>query len=194
MSTEVFDFHPDHLLIPLLLFAFYFLDRGDGWAVAAVSVLMLLIKESLVPTVLAFGAYAVVIRRRYLLGASLALGGLAFFAFVVMRNYAGVFGAGTTGAQSYGYLGSDLATILRTTLLSPGTWLPELAQVPKLKFLFLTLAPLAFLPLFGPAALLVALPGLLMSLLSQHPHRYQIWAQYTAPIIPPLFVAAIFGF
>jgi hypothetical protein len=32
-----------------------------------------------------------------------------------------------------------------------------------------------------------------MCLLSRHPHRYQIWAQYTAPIIAPLFVAGILG-
>jgi uncharacterized membrane protein len=65
--------------------------------------------------------------------------------------------------------------------------------VPKLKFLFLMLAPLMFLPVLAPRALLVALPGLGMALLSRHPHRYQIWTQYVAPLIPPLFVASVCG-
>lgn len=199
--TVLFDFHPDHLLIPLLLWAFYLLDRGRWGSLVAVCVVMLLVKESLGPTVVAFGAYAVAVRWRRLLerpialvGTTLGLAAVAVFVVVIVRSFEGVFDPGIAGGVSYGYLGSDLPTIVRTAILSPGTWLPELAQIPKLKFVFLMLAPLAFLPLFGPPALVAAIPGLVMSLLSRSPHRYQIWAQYTAPIIPPLFAATIDGY
>ena len=190
--TVLFDFHPDHLVIPLLLFAFYFLEVGNPWGMVVAGALMLLVKESLVPTVAAFGVYAVVVTRRYLLGAVLALGSVAFFWLVILPRYAGALSGGA-GGESYGYLGASLPEILRTLVTSPGVWLPEIAQVLKLKFLFLMLAPLMFLPVLAPRALLVALPGLCMALLSRHPHRYQIWAQYVAPLIPPLFVAAVCG-
>jgi uncharacterized membrane protein len=191
--TVLFDFHPDHLVIPLLLFAFYFLETGNLWVVAVLGVLMLLVKESLVPTVAVFGAYAIMVTRRYLLGAVLGVGSVAFFWLVILPRYPGLFSGGAAGGESYGYLGASLPEILRTFATSPGVWLPEIAEVPKLKFLFLMLAPLLFLPLLAPAAFLVALPGLLMALLSRHPHRYQIWAQYAAPLIPCLFVATVFG-
>lgn len=191
--TVLFDFHPDHLLVPLLLLAFDLLDRGRWWSVAAVSAAMLLVKESLAVTVVAFGAYAVLVTGRYLVGAAVAVGGLVFLLAVLLPASGALFSAGASGSISYGYLGADVPSIVRTLLLSPGAWLPELFQVAKMKFVFLMLAPLAFLPLLGPSALLVAVPGLLMSLLSREPHRYQIWAQYTAPIIAPLFAAAIFG-
>jgi uncharacterized membrane protein len=191
--TVLFDFHPDHLIIPLLLFAFYFLELKNLWGVGLAGLAMLLVKESLVPTVAAFGVYALLVTRRYLLGALFALGSVAFLWFLIMPWYPGLF-AGAAGGESYGYLGASLPEIVKTFVTSPGVWLPEIAEVPKLKFLFLMLAPLLFLPLLAPVPLLVALPGLLMALLSRHPHRYQIWAQYVAPLIPPLFVATVWGF
>ena len=190
--TVLFDFHPDHLVIPLLLFAYYFLDVGNRWGLAVSGALMLLIKESIGPTVAAFGVYAILVARRYRLGAVLALGSLAFLGFVILPRYPALFSSGA-GGESYGYLGASAPEILRTVLTSPGLWVPEIVQVPKLKFLFLMLAPLMFLPLLAPAVMLVALPGLLMALLSRHPHRYQIWTQYMAPLIPPLFAGAVFG-
>ena len=188
----LFDFHPDHLFIPLLLFAFYFLEVGNPWGLALSGVLMLLVKESLVPTVAVFGIYTALVKRRYLLGAVVALGSAVFFWLVVMPRSPGLFKTGGT-AESHGYLGASLPEIVGTVLTSPGVWLPEVVQVPKLKFLFLMLAPLMFLPVLAPKPLLVALPGLFMTLLSRGPHQYQIWAQYAAPLIPPLFVAAVFG-
>jgi uncharacterized membrane protein len=190
--TVLFDFHPDHLIVPLLLFAFYFLEVRNLWGVAVAGLLMLLVKESLAPTVAAFGVYAILVTRRYLLGTVLALGSVAFLWLVIVPRYPGLFG-GAAGGESYGYLGTSLPEILTTFVTRPGLWLPEIAEVPKLKFLFLMLAPLMFLPLLAPGPLLVALPGLLMALLSRHPHRYSIWAQYVAPLVAPLFVAAVLG-
>jgi uncharacterized membrane protein len=187
------DFHPDHLVLPLLLFGFYALDRG--WAITALclALLIVFVKEQMGLTAIAFGAYAVIVMRRYLLGLVLLVGGLAVFVLVIEPRYGGVLRT-EIGTLSYGYLGSTVPEILRTIVLSPKTWLLEAVKPPKLHFLFLMLAPLMFLPLFAPAVLLVAVPGFALALLSQVGARYQIWSQYVNVLIPTLLVAAIFGY
>jgi uncharacterized membrane protein len=191
--TVLLDFHPDHLVLPLLLFAFYALDRGSASTALGLALLVVLVKEPMVLTAMAFGVYVVMVRRRYLLGLALLVSGLAAFALVIVPRYGGVFRA-EIGAMSYGYLGSTIGEVLRTVVLSPGTWLAEATKLPKLHFLFLMLAPLALLPLLAPSALLVAVPGFALALLSQWSPRHQIWTQYVNPMIPPLFVAAILGY
>ncbi len=157
------------------------------------TLLIFLVKESMVPTVIAFGFYTLVVRRQHRLGAGLLIGSVAAFTLVIVPMYGGVFQAGSV-TESYGYLGTSIGDILRTILLSPATWLVEAAKFPKLHFLFLMLAPLALLPLLAPSALLVAVPGFALAMLSQWSPRYQLWTQYVNPVIPPLFVAAILGY
>ena len=191
--TVLLDFHPDHMVLPLLLFGFYALDRGSALTALFLALLVVLVKEQMVLTAMAFGVYVVIVTRRYLLGLGLLVSGLAAFALVIEPRYGGVLRT-EIGTLSYGYLGSTVPDILRTIALSPTTWLFEAVKLPKLHFVFLMLAPLAFLPLFAPSVLLVAVPGFALALLSQLGARYQIWAQYVNVMIPPLFVAAILGY
>jgi uncharacterized membrane protein len=191
--TVLHDFHPDHLAIPLLLFAFDALDRGLLRRALLLTLLLLLVKETMAPTAMAFGLYALFVTGRRRLGLALLAGGLAAFALVIVPMYGGVFRR-EIGAMSYGYLGSTISEILRTIVLSPGTWLAEATKLPKLQFLYLMLAPVALLSLLAPSALLVAVPGLALSMLSQWSPRHQIWTQYVNPIVPPVFVAAILGY
>lgn len=63
----------------------------------------------------------------------------------------------------------------------------------KLEFVVRVLRPVGFLPVFAPAHLLLALPTFLQSILSELPAQYSIHYQYTAPMIPFVFVSAVFG-
>jgi uncharacterized membrane protein len=190
--TVLLDFHPDHLVLPLLLFAFLALDRGSTSVALLLALLVIMVKETMAPTAMAFGIYALVAMRRYLLPLVLLVVGLAVFVLVIEPHYGGVLRT-EIGTLSYGYLGTTAWEIMRTVILSPGTWLVEILRPPKLYFLFLMLAPLALLPLLAPSVLLVAVPGAALALLSQWGPRYQIWTQYVNPVIPPLLVAAILG-
>jgi uncharacterized membrane protein len=191
--TVLHDFHPDHLVLPLLLFAFDALDRGRTGAALLLTFLVGLVKETMVLTAVAFGLYALLGRRRLRVWHLVMLGGLVVFALVILAVYGDVVRQ-PMGAASYGYLGGNLREIVRTLFLAPATWMVEATRFPKLHFLFVMLAPLALLPLLAPGVLAVAVPALALALLSQWGPRYQIWAQYVNPVVPPLVVAAILGY
>ena len=55
------------------------------------------------------------------------------------------------------------------------------------------LVPLAFLPLFGFPAILLALPTYAYSMLSDYAFQTSITYQYTAPLIPFLMLATVVG-
>lgn len=63
----------------------------------------------------------------------------------------------------------------------------------KIGFLFKIFAPVAFIALVAPMALIPALPTFAFSLLSTYEPQFDIFMHYTAPIIPCVIVAAIYG-
>ncbi|HEX2908312.1 MAG TPA: DUF2079 domain-containing protein [Phototrophicaceae bacterium] len=63
----------------------------------------------------------------------------------------------------------------------------------RLAFLVKLLAPVGFVALLAPAALIVSLPTLALSLLSAYYAQYDIYTHYAAVIIPCVLVASIGG-
>ena len=94
---------------------------------------------------------------------------------------------------NYKHLGGEPAGIFKDILLSPVSVLRSMfINGMRFKYFLYLLGPLVFLPLLSPL-ISAALPILAQHLLARNPAEHTIYFHYTAPILPIIFVAAIFG-
>lgn len=189
--SGTFEFHPDTFATPLLLAAFWFLE-GRRWGPYLLCLaLALMTKETVGLTVLAVGVYALRTDRR--MGwATLALGaGGLVMALLTVRAFN--HGAPSAFFALYGPDGVGPGNLLRTALTHPLAFGSRLATVGSAVYVFQLLYPLAFLPFLAPEVLALALPALLLNLLSARPVMHTIQHQYTALLTPLLLLAALAG-
>jgi hypothetical protein len=191
-TNALFDFHLDHLLIPLL-FGFLAAATSGRYRLAVVlGLLPALVKEPYALTTAFCGLYLLAAARQSRAGWGLILfGGLYFYVatawLVPFCTAEGGFGA-PSGA--YAWLGSGPGTALLTLLTHPLDALAVVFGVPgKWKYLAFLFGALLFFPIFRPKLLLPALPALALALLSTQPSAYGWANHYTAGAAGALFFA-----
>jgi len=192
-GINMFDFHDIALCVPLLLFAFYYLRRSEYPKFALFVTLSVMCREEISLIVFMLGLYILVAKRNRALGlATSALGGgwLLFCLFILFPQSSG---QNYPFLYRYAWLGTSYQEILKTLLLKPDVVLSQALSYPRLVYVFLLLAPLAFLPLLAPELMLVGFPILLGNMLSGYWIQYSIYYQYSAPLIPLMFASAVCG-
>jgi uncharacterized membrane protein len=188
------EFHPVALATPLLLLAFWFLDEDRLLPFAVCAILAATCKEEIALVVAAFGIWYAVARRRWLAGAAImAAGGLwaAIAIAVVIPHYSA--GAESDFYGRYSEVGGSAGGILKTALTDPLRIAEAAFGSRDLRFLLQLVAPLAALCLLAPLVLVALLPELAINLLSATTTQTSIHFHYTAGMIPPLMIGAIFG-
>jgi uncharacterized membrane protein len=200
--NALFDFHFDHLAVPLLVVFFISCEfRRFGWATLAAATLVL-VKEPFALQTVACGAYlgcmafyqrgSGVSLRLVFFGALIAFWGAGWFYVSTqwLLPYFGDGGPGTLQSEAFSWLGSSLSEMVWTLVSRPDRVLAEILSTPgKLIYLTVIFGLLAFLPLLRPAALLVALPLLMIAMLSRQDNYYGYTNHYTAGVIVPAVVA-----
>jgi uncharacterized membrane protein len=201
--SNLFEFHPETLATPALLFALQFMRAGrvvPGLIAAGVA---LLTREDAALVTLMTSAYALLLRRpggrRAALGlAAMAVGSLVA-TYGVLRP---LFNAG--GAQ-YGWLyvdwGRTPAEVVAHLLRDPGGAFMALFTSPesafettvKQQYYLHMLFPLAFLPLLSPVTLLLSAPIVLGHFLTWRYQQHSIVYHYTALVTPFTVCAAVVG-
>ncbi len=181
--NALFDFHPDHMAIPLGL-AFFLLARTGRWRLAALAALLLcLVKEPYALCGVCCGPYIWLRGKRPALGlvvSALSLGYLLFAVFVAIPTY----------TYSTSNFATGMATSLPKSALGFASNLPELLLAKRKWFyLLLLFGGLGFLPAFAPLELLPAMPLVAGTLLVSNPNYYSHGHQYTAGFVAPLLVA-----
>lgn len=188
-----FDFHTEAFAVPAFLAAFDALDQ-ERWLGASLWLLIpLLCKENMGLTVAAFGLYALVVSRKPTWGSFWLLAGLATFWVTSFWLIPTLRGEGSDTLGRYAYLGDSPGAMLHTLLRTPGVVWDQLAHPRVSLYLTQLLLPLGFLSLLAPAALAIAVPGLLINLLSTSYPQWTIYYQYAVPVIPFVFVSAAYG-
>jgi uncharacterized membrane protein len=188
------EFHPVALATPLLLLAFWYLDEDRLLPFAACAVMAALCKEEIALVVAGFGIWYVLARKRRLAGLLIAAAGAVWTAIaigVVIPHY-------NTAAESafygrYSEVGGSAGGILQTLVTDPLKLAEAALSTRDLRYLLHLVAPLAALCLLSPLVLVAALPELAINLLSATTTQTSIHFHYTAGLIPPLVVAAVFG-
>jgi uncharacterized membrane protein len=183
-----FDFHPLTLTMPLLLFAW---DSAELKRYPLTSVLLLLAlmcKEEMGFVVAGFGLYWY-FEARWRTGLIWAVGGVIWALVSLFVIIPGAQGKTLLPNQAF----------LRYSWLFKGSLAEKIAYITgsdtplKVRFLIQLFTPLLFMPLLKPKILAIAVPILVLSLLSAQPDQSGIFHQYMADILPFLMIAAIKG-
>ncbi|MGH3072934.1 MAG: DUF2079 domain-containing protein [Gaiellaceae bacterium] len=168
----VSDFHPVALATPLLLAAWYALDAGRLWPFALCAAAAIAAKEHVGLAVACIGAWYALERGERRSGAVIAIvaGSVAVVAaLVIVPAFAPAGGAFEGRYEDPSLDGRDLGYLLRLLL------------------------PLALIPLGAAAALLAAIPELLLNVLSSVKTQTSVQTHYAATIAPALLVATVFA-
>jgi uncharacterized membrane protein len=188
------EFHPVALATPLLLFAFWYLDEERLLPFALFALAAAACKEEIPLVIAGFGVWYAVAHRSWAAGTAIALVGVAWAAVaigVVIPHY-------NVGAESdfygrYSEVGGSAGGILKTAFTHPLRIIEAGFSGRDLHYLLDLVAPLAALSLLAPLVLVAALPELAINLLSSTTTQTSIHFHYTAGLIPPLMIGAIFG-
>ncbi len=222
-TLEYFNLLPFNLRAPglvALLYAFYFFEKKAGWRFALFTLLAIATRTEVSLVVAMFGLYGLWHRRRIpakLWLPPLVLAPVYFvviFSFILpafitpgtmvvppsvqpiqisaeQRNY--IANTDTIISTTYGDLGKNLPDVLVKTVTNPLKTAQRVFTLKKITYLILMLLPLAFLPLFSPSVMLFALPIVAINLLSMRSAQFDYKSHYSALLLFPLIVGAIYG-
>ena len=196
----LFDFHFDHLSIPILTAFFIFCDKQKFKLAALSAALLVLIKEPFSLQVIFCGIYLIWLAFRiknknhsyllFLLSGSLISLGLIWFyisIYILLPYFSGSEGIQT---DAYEWLGDGILNKLYTVAFRPDIWVIDIFQnTEKIKLLLIIFGSLGFISLLRPAPLIVAIPVLMIMLLSHKDNYYSYAYHYTAGLIVPVIIA-----
>ncbi len=189
---NLFDFHPDAFVIPFVLFAFYFLDKRKWIPFYVFCALTAMCKEDMALVVLLL---AVVVYLRYdkRVGKILGAASLGYFLVSILLVIPLVGPEGFQYAGRLRQFGDNTISALKNMIIHPLKTLRTLATRTNLKYFVDLFWPVFFLPFLAPLFLLPALIPFGLNVISDFGPQHTIFFQYTAGIIPFVFIATIFG-
>lgn len=215
LSTGCFyDLHENSFLTPLILWMFYFFERGKYFPMYAFAALTCTVKEDAAVYVVLFAIYMLLARKKYLQGGILLVGALAYFgaAMAILKSgsayYAELYQDSTPNPGINGpmvdrfnnliYEKDDgLFGAVKTALMNPGYLLTQLFTTGdngwgKVLYLLQLFMPLGFIPFLAnkPSRWLLIVP-VLMNTLTQYPYQYEIGFQYNFGIAAFLIYALV---
>lgn len=199
-NASAFDFHPEVFMLPLFLWTFVAFASRRGWK-RALGVVALICafgtKESAGVVAAGIGvAWTLAAQgrpwRTRWAGIALAAAGTAMFLYDV-KVVPRMFGGDYAYMNLYDRFGGGIVDVLLAPFTQPAYFFSQILDRARLTFLFWTLAPLGFLPLFNWRAALAAVPPYLMLFLSQGDQRVRIIFHYGIEPGTALFWALPFG-
>jgi uncharacterized membrane protein len=196
-GANLYDFHYPPLGIGFIFWTVFLIDTGRyKWA--AVTILFACsIREDMGLALFASGCYFLLYKRKPSAGLTLAVVGALYF--VAMKMF--FMPHMRNGQESFAWFYQDLipktgqnkgfSGILMTIIGNPGYTLDTLLKSKKFIYLLQVLVPFCFLPARRALGFLMAVPALLMTLLSNRDASYEISFQYTSHWTIAMFIASI---
>lgn len=209
-----YDIHENCFLTPLLLWLFYFFERGQyGW-MYLFAFLTLMVKEDAAAYVMIFALYVLLSKKKVRHGCILLVGALVYFGLALWAlqaysdHYAALYANATPNPPIAGpminrfdnlilHSADGLAGAVKTALVNPGYLLLQLFSTKengwdKLIYCVQMFLPLGFIPFctHKPSRWLLLTP-ILMNLLTDYPYQYSINYQYHFGVAAFLFYVAV---
>lgn len=189
------DFHAVALSMTLLLFSYWFMEtKRYGWFIVF-ALLAAAGKENVWLVTGLMGLYLFWKHKKKALGSAVAIASFVMFYILFWHVIPSHVAAGKHFALSYlSEYGDDQSGIVKGLVLHPLSVIHTVFLPDRLFYYLQLLAPVGFLPLFAPFALVFAIPTLVINVLSSNELMRQISYQYTSTITPFLFVSSIGGY
>jgi len=201
-ANALFDFHIDHLTIPLLVAFFAGCEKRNFNFAFFSAASLVLVKEPFALQVIGCGFYFILLsrdiqQREYrnkliCLASLLIIWGSGWFYFVTewLLPYFGNDGPGSLDSPAFSWLGNNIFDIIWTIITKPHIIILNILEEPgKIKYIIVLFGLLAFIPIISPGALIIASPILAISLLSNFENYYSYANHYTAGLIVPIIIA-----
>jgi uncharacterized membrane protein len=191
-SAELFDFHAVTLAAAFLMFALYFMLSRNNIGLIIACVLSLSTKEEIPIDIIMIALVILVFQRRWRLGFFLIGLSIAWLALslAVMHAFSPLGHSSTV--SRYSYLGSSPLQVTIDVLTHPLLLLRDQILSPNGKLnLHSLFGSVAYLPTLSPQVVVLAVPALLINLLSSDPRMQTGVHQYSAELVPFIILAAI---
>lgn len=205
--ANIFDFHAVALSTTFLLFMFYYAYIKKYLTSFIFFILSIFSKEQVALATMLVGLFFFFKRRAILQKSSGAklknenkwYGGLIFIMSLIWFVLSiwfiiPYFRKGPHFALShYSDFGDTSFSILKGLLFKPYSYSNYIFHIDTLRYFFFLFGHTAFLSLFAPFYILLALPEFVINLLSNNWDMRNIIFHYTAVITPFIFISSIFG-
>lgn len=186
--NDILGFHPDHVYLLAMVWAFYFLEK-DKYILLIISLLIACsASEPWIPGVSFFGIFMIFYKRKWFMGSLVSISSISFFTILLFYLMPHM---GSTWSAKHIFSSNSYYTILLSGNIKK--ILLSMLNVQKGFFIFSLIGPFLLMPLLSPLALIVAIPDFSKSLLSQEPLHYAIDGHYTLGITATFFIAYIFS-
>lgn len=199
-NSNLADVHGIVFSISLLLFAFYFLQKRKYGIFALFGLLALSCREDVALILFMFGLYSIIIQKNRKIGITLCVVSASYFflylKILTIRQLLGMppIKMPVTQGNHWSHFGSNsFFGLIFAILKNPIDTLRYISSAENLKYIIKIFAPVGFSSFFSPSTILLAFPTFAINLLSDWAPAKSIDTQYTATIIPFVFISAIYG-
>lgn len=195
-EAQIFDFHTEAIIAPLIVYCFYFLYHNRLWPYFICLLLMFMCKEDTFLYAIIFGIYALFFPGKRRTGIVTIIIGLIFG--IVVMKFIFPFVRKDLASQylfldRYQWLGNSISEIMSTMITRPLYVLKNICTPDRLRTLLLLFTPVAFLPLAAGCAFLLIIPATAEMLLSSFRPQYELVGHYSLVVLPFIYIATIFG-
>ncbi len=174
--NDILGFVPDHLVIPVFLWCFYFLERAFLYRCTIALATISLVSEIWIPSCIAFGLYAFLGTDHKRYGLMVITFFTMFFAFVLALL------AWANSPNSLMGLFVTISSSDQEMFSAIDKTQPSL-NFRKCHYLFFLFGPFLFLPLLSWRILIVAVPDLLRNLGSSELLHFSLEGHYTGALV-----------
>lgn len=189
--ANLYDFHAVTLVTTFLLGTYFFYLKKNYKYFILFALLSALCKEQIWLIIALFGVLLFIQQKKRLFGAIVFLVSIGFFYFLIWYAIPQVRGSQHFALSYYSDFGDSPTSIILNALLSPQKILSTIFQQNRIDYLIQLFFPHGYLSLLSPLTLLLAIPDLLINLLSNRQLFRELYYHYTAAISPFIFIAAI---
>jgi uncharacterized membrane protein len=191
-NVNLFDFHPEVIALPAILWAVLAARLGHFWRFCLYILLILSCKAVLALTTAAMGFWLLLFEKKRWCGIFAIVTSIAWFLIATKIIIPMFSGSEVAGVGRYQFLGSSVAEIVRNLIFQPQIVLLHLFTLTNLKYLFFLVLPVIWgfswqnlTPAIG------AVPILFLNLLTDYDPQKALTNQYSVPILPFLILVVI---
>jgi uncharacterized membrane protein len=191
-NVNLFDFHPEVIALPAILWAVLAARLGNFWLFCLYIILILSCKAVLALTTSAMGLWLIFFEKKKWCGSFTLIISIAWFLIATKVVIPMFSGAEVAGVGRYQFLGNSVAEIIHNLFWQPQIVLWHLLTLANLKYLFFLVLPVIWgfswqhlSPLIG------AIPILFLNLLTDYNPQKALTNQYSLPILPFLILVVI---